>query len=122
MAYLDIEHQGGDIHSPTESGRHLKYFVTRRGDEHPTEDKWIPVSGEGPYKMTKKIKNDSGIKFHVYDGNNEEDFKGKTFLVPERRNDSGYNRSNNYSNRRDNSDDERYKDMILIIIEAIIIK
>ena len=108
MAYLDIEHQGGDIYLFTASGCHLKYFVIWRGDEYPTEDKWIPVSGEGPYKMTKEIKNDSGIKFDVYDGNNREDFKGKTFLAPERRNDSGYIRSNNYSNRRDNSDDERY--------------
>ena len=108
MAYLDIEHQGGDIYLFTASGCHLKYFVIWRGDEYPTQDKWIPVSGEGPYKMTKKIKNDSGINFHVYDGDNEENFRGETFLSPERRNDSDYNRSNNYSNRRDNSDDDRY--------------
>ena len=109
MAYLDIKWRGGDSYLFTASGCHLKYFVIWRGDEAPTQDDWIRVYGDGPYeKSINNIHNDSGIKFHVYDGNNEEDFRGKTFLAPERRNDSDYNRSNNYSNRRDNSDDDRY--------------
>ena len=109
MAYLDIEHQGGDIYLFTASGCHLKYFVIWRGDEAPTQDDWIRVYGDGPYeKSINNIHNDSGINFHVYDGNNREHHRGETFLSPERRNDSDYNRSNNYSNRRDNSDDDRY--------------
>ena len=109
MADLHIKWRGGDSYLFTASGCHLKYFVIWRGDEAPTQDDWIRVYGDGPYeKSINNIHNDSGIKFHVYDGNNEEDFRGETFLAPERRNDSDYNRSNNYSNRRDNSDDDRY--------------
>ena len=109
MADLHIKWRGGDSYLFTASGCHLKYFVIWRGDEAPTQDDWIRVYGDGPYeKSINNIHNDSGIKFHVYDGNNEEDFRGETFRAPERRNDSDYNRSNNYSNRRDNSDDERY--------------
>ena len=110
MINLEIK-KSGNKYKFRASGCHLKYFVIWRGDEKPTQDDWIRVYGEGPYSMEKDdIQNDSGINFHVYDGNNKEDYRGETFLVPERRNDSGYNRSNNYSNRKDysgeDSDDE----------------
>ena len=105
MAYLDIEPKGGDNYSFKASGCHLKYFVIWKGGKDPTIDDWFKVySSNNNYEKTYHIENDKGINFHVYDGNNESDYRGKKFYPPERKN-YGNNRKN-YSNKKDDSDDD----------------
>ena len=94
MANLDIEHIGGDNYSFKASGCHLKYFVIWKGGEEPTVNNWIDLPNVSNYNYTMdfSIENNKGINFHVYDGNTCNEFRGKMFLPPERReNNSGNN-------------------------------
>ena len=105
MAHLDIEPKGGNNYLFKASGCHLKYFVIWKGGEFPPVDDWIEVhSSNNYYELPYSIENDKGINFHVYDGNNESDYRGEKFYPPERKN-YGNNRKN-YSNKKDDSDDD----------------
>jgi hypothetical protein len=75
MASLDIEPRGGGNYLFTAEGCHLKYFVIWAEGEEP---RWEPVYGDGYYyQMSYNLDRNRRYNFHVYDGNESKDFRGK---------------------------------------------
>lgn len=75
MASLDIESRGGGNYLFTAEGCHLEYFVIwAEGDE----PRWEPVYGNGDYyQMSYNLERNKKYNFHVYDGRESKDFRGK---------------------------------------------
>ena len=75
MSVLDIEHKGGENYIFSAKGCHLKYFVIWAEGDTP---RWEPIDGEpNDYKMSYTLENNKIYNFHVYDGNESKDFRGK---------------------------------------------
>ena len=76
MAYLDIVRRGGDNYLFIAEGCHLEYFVIWAEGESP---RWEPVYSEDgySYQMSYNLERNRRYNFHVYDGRESKDFRGK---------------------------------------------
>ena len=75
MADLYIKHKGGDNYLFISIGCPLKYFVIWAEGEEP---KWENVYGDGNYyQLNYNLDRNKTYNFHVYDGQNSKDFRGK---------------------------------------------
>lgn len=75
MADLDIEERGGGNYLFTASGCPLEFFVIWAEGEEP---RWEPVYGDGNYyQMSYTLKKNRKYNFHVYNGRESKDFRGK---------------------------------------------
>ena len=103
MSRLTITKEG-NIYKFEAEGCYLTYFVIWEGEREPTIDDWelLKQNGEYKYCSTRNFDGTKGIHFHVYSGNNSEDFRGKTYRPPDRHNNlvRSVNMANN-SNDRD---------------------
>ena len=76
MACLDIEPIEGDNYLLKSEGCHLKYFVIWAEGETPRWEKAHSEDGNY-YQMSYTLDKNKIYFFHVYDGNESEDFRGK---------------------------------------------
>ena len=76
MAELDIEKKGGDNYLFTAEGCHLEYFVIWAEGEN---TRWEPVYSDDDYsyQMSYNLEKNRKYNFHVCDGKEEKDFRGK---------------------------------------------
>lgn len=76
MATLDIEPRGNGNYLFTAYGCHLEYFVIWAEGENP---RWEPVDSEDDYhyQMSYCLDRNKKYNFHVYDGRESKDFRGK---------------------------------------------
>ena len=76
MAELNIEKKGGGNYLFTAEGCHLEYFVIWAEGEEP---RWEPVYSDDDYyyQMSYNLDRNRRYNFHVYDGRDSKDFRGK---------------------------------------------
>jgi len=102
MSRLTITKEGNRYNFEAE-GCYLTYFVIWEDGETPTSKKWEHPEqiGEYKYSLVKYFDGTKGIHFHVYSGNNSEDFRGKTYRPPDRHNNPvrSVNMANNLNDR-----------------------
>lgn len=77
-ASLNIESKGDGNYLFTSEGCHLQYFVIWYEGCSP---EWIQIYGDGYYyQLNYKLEKNKIYKFHVYDGNDSKDFRGKMMI------------------------------------------
>ena len=75
MASLNVIHKGGNNYLFTANGCHLEYFVIWADGEEP---RWESVYGNGKrYQLNYDLESGTTYNFHVYDGRESKDFRGK---------------------------------------------
>ena len=100
MADLYIRHKGGDNYLFISRGCPLKYFVIWAEGDKP---RWENVYGDGNYyQLNYNLDRNTTYNFHVYDGENSKDFRGKMRYT------TGNKRNNNNKEDDDNDYDEDY--------------
>ena len=76
MACLDIEPTGGENYLFTSEGCHLEYFVIWAEGETPRWERAHSEDGKY-YQMSYNLDKKKKYFFHVYDGGESKDFRGK---------------------------------------------